>query len=338
MAGRGTENLHCPLRPSGRQAKLPQHTSASESLVTPNIAGASHHQDQPMEIFEATVQSTHHLSPTLKRLRFGVHGFTSTGIGDEYVRLFFPHTKDRNLLSLPVADGDSWRTVEGQPDAPMRTYTIREAGDGWIEIDFVVHDGGIAAAWALDAQVGDRIGLNSPTGLYECPPDATSQVLICDLTGLPAAVRIAELSDARMRTELVVEIPDDSSRLDLSHVPQLVVQWIVAGNGVAPSVLPQVARKAVEQLVDGEPRPYVWVAGQSAALREIRKMLHRELRWPNTQYKVIGYWVEQAEKWRERWDALDASTKSSLDALWDSFEDKDEALIAYESELARLGL
>lgn len=291
-----------------------------------------------MEIFEATVQSTRLLSPTLKRLRFAVQGFTSTGVGDEYVRLFFPHTEDRSLLCLPVADGETWRTPPGQPDAPMRTYTIRDCGEGWIDIDFVVHDGGIAAAWALAAEPGDRIGLNSPTGLYDCPPEATSQVLICDLTGLPAAVRLVELTGEQVCTELVVEIPDEASRLDLSGLPNLGVQWIVAGNGVAPSVLPKVARKAVKAAAGSETRPYVWVAGQSAALREIRKMLHRELRWPSTQYKVIGYWVEQAEKWRAQWDALDAGIKEALDALWDSFEDHDEALIAYESELARLGL
>ena len=290
-----------------------------------------------MRIFEATVTSVTTLSSTLRRIRFALDGFESTGVGDEYIRLFFPHTADRRNISLPTAEGDSWRFDEGQPEAPMRTYTIRDAGDGWIDIDFVIHEGGIAAEWARSAAAGDKLGLNSPTGLYERPDDCTEQVLLCDLTGLPAAARLLETTPDTVRTRLVVEIPDEASRIALPTGAHIRTDWLIAGNGIAPSLLPEAARTITGGLTEGQ-RPYLWVAGQSAALRQIRKLLRRELKWSAQDYKIIGYWIPDAETWREKYEALDPAVKEDLLKLWDRFEDVEEATDVYEAKLERLGL
>ncbi|MEU9624513.1 siderophore-interacting protein [Streptomyces sp. NPDC048155] len=178
-----------------------------------------------MTIHRAVVARVRPLTTTMTRATF--HGgdlaaFTSTGVGDEYVRLFLPHGPDRADVSLPeTTDNGGWQTPEGRPVAPMRTYTIRsvrpEAGE--IDIDFVLHDHGVASGWAAAACPGDVIGLCSPTALYSPPADLAWQVLIADLTGLPAVARLLEETPDRVRTRAVVEVPAPSAATAVCRPP-----------------------------------------------------------------------------------------------------------------------
>ncbi len=68
---------------------------------------------------------------------------------------------------------------------------------------------------------------------------------------------------------------------------------------------------------------YIWVAGESTMLRDIRKYLRHDLGLAADAYKVIGYWTYKAEEWRARYDALDETVKARLDAVWDD-TDRDE--------------
>lgn len=293
-----------------------------------------------MKIFRAQVRRVTQLSPTLIRIRLAVDGFASTGVGDEYVRLFFPHGEDRHDVSLPRVVGDSWETPPGAPEPPMRTYTIRAAGPGWVDVDFVVHDGGVAASWARTARVGDILGLNSPTGLYDPPAGTTHQILLGDLTALPALARLVEQSPEGMVTEAVIEVPDDASRLALPEHPGANIRWVIGGNWVGPSLLPQALKAALASLPEGAQRPYVWVAGQTPALREVRRHLRRELGWPAQSFKLVGYWIPRAEEWRDRYDALPPETVAELNSIFEAAPESEQelAMIEYEDRLEKLGL
>jgi hypothetical protein len=52
----------------------------------------------------------------------------------------------------------------------------------------------------------------------------------------------------------------------------------------------------------------------------------------------VGYWTGGAERWRDRYAALDAEVKQSLEALWAGDADQGEIEIEYDDRLARLGL
>lgn len=110
-----------------------------------------------MTIHRAVVARVQPLTPTMTRVTLhgeGLAGFESTGAGDEYIRLFFPHGPDRGDVSLPITTEKGWETSEGLPVAPVRTYTVRavrpEAGE--IDIDFVLHDHGVASTWVKPAR------------------------------------------------------------------------------------------------------------------------------------------------------------------------------------------
>lgn len=292
----------------------------------------------PMQIFRAEVHHTRQLTPGMVRVTFagaGLRDFRSTGVGDEYLRVFFPHPGEREPV-LPRATRDSWVFDDAATPAPMRTYTVRDhrPGAGEVDIDFVVHDGGVAAAWAQSALPGDVVGLNTPTGLYDPPADLDWVLLLADATGLPAALRILETLPFGVIARAVLEVPGPEHRQAVPQGTDTEVTWVYGGNGHGPSRLEQIVRSIERPQGVG----YVWVAGETRELRGVRRYLRHELRLPASSYKVVGYWTERAEEWRARYESLDAHVRGSLDALWTQNADAEEIEDAYIAQLERLGL
>lgn len=290
-----------------------------------------------MRVFTGCVQRAEELTPAMRRVVLGgagLAGFTTTGVGDEYVRLIFPVPGSSEPI-LPTVTGDCL-DYDSIDLATMRTYTVRDfdAAAGEVTIDFVVHDGGVAAQWARRAAPGDLIGINSPDGMYSPPAGLTWQILVADCAALPAAARLLAGSPDTVRSRVVLEVPDSEHYLRLEAPANAEVTWVHGGNGHGPSRL--------EEIVRALPRPdgvgYIWVAGEAKALRGVRKFLRRELGLPSTAYKTVGYWTASAESWRERYEALDDAVKAELDAMWETAADIGEIEIEYDERLARLGL
>lgn len=290
-------------------------------------------------IHRIVVDSVRRLTPGMQRIEFTgeLDGFASSGVGDEYVRLFLPRP-GQSAPTMPIATDDGyWRFPEGAEPSPVRCYTVRawDAENDRLTIDFVVHDGGVAATWALRARAGDVLAINTPRGLYEPADGITWRLLVADATGLPAAARLLEQTPPGVRTRAVLEVatPEDRQRIDLPA--GVDVQWVYGGNGHGPSRLDQIVRGA--ELPDGP--GYVWVAGEARATRLARKYLRHELGLPGTAYKVVGYWTEKAEAWQRRYEELPESTRSALAAMWDdATRDAEEIEDDYEDALERLGL
>lgn len=293
----------------------------------------------PMRVFTGRVVRTAELTPAMRRIVLGgegLAGYASTGVGDEYVRLIFPTGGSAEPV-LPTVTGGA--LDYGSIDlATMRTYTVRavDPAAGEVTVDFVIHDGGVAARWARDARPGDLVGINTPDGMYSPPPGLSWQILVTDCAGLPAAARLLETTAGAVRTRLVAEVPDPGHHLALDLPAGTEVTWVYGGNGHGPSRLEDVVRSL--------PRPepgvgYLWVAGETRALRGVRRYLRRELGLPASAYKTVGYWTDGAERWRERYEALDPAVRSSLEALWTTTDAEPEDIeIQYDERLARLGL
>jgi NADPH-dependent ferric siderophore reductase len=208
--------------------------------------------------FPARVESREGLSPHLVRLTLAVDpAFTSTGIPDEWVGLVVP----------------------GQFQS--RYYTVRSYDAGRLVLDVVVHEVGLVTEWVvLDDCVGSTVTVTEPKGSYALPDGAEWQLLVGDLTGLPAMARIAETSS--LPTRIWAEVPDDLS----SYLPSTAeVTWLASPAG-GSSRLAEVVESIEWPLGEG----YFWMAGESAQMRAIRKFLMRERRLPASAYDVMGYW------------------------------------------------
>lgn len=271
----------------------------------------------------AEVVSVSPLGPGMRRIVLGGDGlrdFASTGVGDEYVRLF---------LREPGQ-------AEPTPESAMRTYTVRrfDPVDHEVTVDVVLHETGLASSWAKDVRVGDVVGINTPTGLYRRPAEATWQALVADATGLPAACRLIAQAPPEVRTWVWLEVPTPDHRLDLATPPHVAVAWLYGGNGRRPSRLEEVVRSMERPDEPG----YVWVAGETKVLRGVRRHLRHELGLAATAYKAVGYWIDHGEEWQARYDRLADEVRAELDALWESDREEEEIEDDVDARLEQLGL
>lgn len=267
-------------------------------------------------IHRAEVTQVAKLGPGMIRVSFGgadMSDYPSTGVGDEYVRLFFPDEPGQEPV-LPVIAERGWEFPEGAKPSQMRTYTIRAYRPGEVDIDFVVHDGGIASTWALAAEPGFALGINPPRGLYERPSAADRQILVADEPALPAALRIAELTPG-IETDILCEIRGAGYEL-LPAAELKSMTWVRgSGNGHRPSRLIEAVRR-LDIPSDGS--VYVWMAGESRVTREVRGLLRHELGLPGSAYKTVGYWTFESEAWTRRYENLAEDIKQSIDELYEA--------------------
>lgn len=286
-------------------------------------------------LFVAEVTRTAWVTPGMVRVTFGgpgLAGFTTTGVGDEFVRVRFPGPSGELMLPTRDASG-TWHEPPGS-DAHIEPYTIRrhDAATGEVDIDLVVHGHGRAGTWGAHARAGDRVAFGQPRGLYEPPADAELQVFVTDATGIPALARLASQLAPGVRAVAAVEIAEASHRQDLG-TDRVQVEWIVGrGNGVGPSAITE-ALRAMPITDDC----YVWVAGEAGELRDARRYLRHERGLAPAQYAVIGYWRDKQEAWLERYDSLDAATMAALQSIWDG-SDEEINRDRYDARLAELGL
>lgn len=289
-----------------------------------------------MHTFRATVLRKTRLSPHLVSVTLGgLTDFATTGLPDEYVRVMIPPVGE--ALVLPEISADWVVTFpEGTIDPEQRVYTVSDyrVVDAKVEIDLdvVLHEGGIGAAWALTCRPGDEVGLIQPHGLYAAPDGVGWQLLVADLTGVPALARILRGLQPGQRVEATVVVIDAADEIALPSPADVTVTWeVVAGENDITSALTLAVTGADLPTSDR----YVWLAGEARASRAVRRYLRRELGWPQSDFSTCGYWQIDAAKWNRRFaevaeevltKARQAQAKAGkdegayLDALEDIYE------------------
>ena len=290
--------------------------------------------------YEASVCAKIVLTPGMLRITLGGPGladFASTGVGDEYLRLFFPNSETGRIHLPHIDDNGRWTYPDGQKAVSYATYTVREfrAEPIEIDIDFVVHDGGMASDWARSCVAGDSVTLNNPRGLYAPPNDIVWQLLVADATGLPALSRLLEQTPGHVQTRAFIEVADKTHEQSLPYHPHASVTWLHgSGNGVAASRMGEVVRALPLPATPG----YVWVAGEQRVVRSLRRYVRHELRLPAERYELIGYWTENSQAWEERYEALPEAVRGAIAAGWDSGRDREVVRDEYYATLERFGL
>jgi NADPH-dependent ferric siderophore reductase len=241
----------------------------------------------------AEVVRTTRLTPSMIRVRLRTVGdwtWHDDGRGDERVDLAFPRPGET------VADIDYFNDVEygharTDDEPPWRHYTVRAVHDGGreIDIDFVVHDGGLASGWATAAEPGHVLGVfhgGSSRAYYAPPADAAWQLLVADATGLPGLARIVEELPEGAEAHAVVEVGAEADRQEVATRGRVSWTWIV-GPGGLDSALPS----TVENLAFPEGPGYAWIACEAAAARRLRKHVRDVRGLARDRHRAVGYWT-----------------------------------------------
>ncbi|MFH9298212.1 siderophore-interacting protein [Streptomyces sp. NPDC017520] len=182
------------------------------------------------------------------------------------------------LLAIPEAERP-W----------MRSFTVRayDRERNVMTVDFVLHGaGGPASRWGAAARAGDVLGMVGPSSLYARPlPVARRMLLAGDETALPAIATVLEALPAGTGAVVLAEVADAGEERELpSAAGGSEVRWVHRDRGDS---LPAAVREAGPAL-DGVDA--AWVAGESSAVRALRRHLVEERRLPKAAVEFSGYW------------------------------------------------
>ncbi|MEU0386395.1 siderophore-interacting protein [Streptomyces chartreusis] len=264
----------------------------------------------PFRFFSLQVVRTRRLGPSLVRVTFGgpdLHAFHSDG-RDQSLSLFLPHPgQPEPVVPLELGDGwwQGWRELPDDVRAVMRSYTLRalRRDPDEIDIDFALHgiepgasvQAGPASRWAARAAAGDRVLLLGPAvadnrAIRFRPPEDTDLVVVWgDETAVPAASAIVESLPAGTRARVWLEVPHAGDIQDLATEADAEITWLVReeeGDRGSAMVL-DTLRDA--RLPSAE-RPYVWIAGESGCVKQLRRHFVRERGVDRRRVTFVGYW------------------------------------------------
>ena len=261
-----------------------------------------------MSFSYATVVATAPLSARLMRITLEIDdpdALAVSSAADSAVAVYFP-------------DSD-----EG------RNYSVRAQHGARIDLDVVLHAAGPGTTWAQQARPGEQVGLDHARSWYRPPADTDWQLLVTDLSGLPACARIIEGLPAAVVAVVIAEVAAED---DLRYLPQrpnvTLTSSVGTGNGHAPSVLATLTRQLT--LLPGA--GYCWFAGEAAESRAVRKYV-RSLGWGIDRFDITGYWRFDSAAWDAKFalvsdDVLAVYEQALADGKGDkvAFEEFDDAL------------
>ena len=246
----------------------------------------AHDPTRPVDVL--TVTSVDDVTPSVRRIVLSGTPAAAAAAGPT-ISLLVPRVGD---------PAPRWPRVQRDgrivwPDGPhgvsLRSYTARrqDAERGEVEIDFVLHGDGPAAAWAGAAVPGTTVAVAGGGPLGDRP--AGWLLLAGDETALPAITRILAAAPPSTRGVALVEVADAAEEQPLPAPEGVAVRWLHR-DGAPPgegTLLPD-AVAALER-PDGEDL-FAWVGAESAAVRAVRADLRGRWGLGRAQHHAIGYW------------------------------------------------
>ncbi|MFJ1803837.1 siderophore-interacting protein [Streptomyces sp. NPDC088180] len=216
---------------------------------------------------------------------------------DQQLKLCLPRP-GQAVPRLPEQDADDpygirwYEAFLAIPEAErpwMRSFTVRayDRERNAMAVDFVLHgDGGPASRWGAAARVGDVLGMVGPSSLYARPLPAGRRMLLAgDETALPAIATVLEALPAGTGAVVFAEVADAAEERELpAAAGGSEVRWVHRDRGGSLVAAVREAGPALDG-VDA-----AWVAGESSAVRALRRHLVEERHLPKPAVEFSGYW------------------------------------------------
>jgi NADPH-dependent ferric siderophore reductase len=179
-----------------------------------------------------------------------------------------------------------WPT--GSHGISLRSYTARrqDPATGEVDVDFVLHGDGPAAAWAAAAGPGALLGVggSGPLGFTPAP----TLLLAADETALPAVSRILAEVPPQTRGIALLEVADAAEEQPLAAPSGVELRWLHR-DGTPPGESTLLV-DAVAALDRPDGAVFAWVAAESATVRAVRADLRGRWGLSRAEHHAIGYW------------------------------------------------
>lgn len=170
----------------------------------------------------------------------------------------------------------------------MRSYTVR-AFDEYskeLSVDFAVNDHtGLATNWAINAKVGDYLGVAGPGDIKHTNYHAHWHLFVADLTALPASAAILEKLPRNAIGAAFIQIPTEDDKQLINAPEKIQLNWVINQQHNKNALLEQVEKF---DWLDGEPA--IFIAAESGQMQAIKKFLKAKPGYTKQQTYASGYW------------------------------------------------
>ncbi|WP_233498837.1 siderophore-interacting protein [Blastococcus sp. TF02A-26] len=239
------------------------------------------------EVDVLTVVSVAAVTPTVRRVTLTGTAEAVAAAGPT-VNLLVPRVGDPAPRWPQVARDGRVVWPIGAHGIALRSYTARRQDPerGEVEIDFVLHGDGPAAAWAAAAEPGAVLGVAGSGDLALRP--ASWLLLVGDETSLPAINRILAEAEPTTGGLALLEVAGPEEEQPLAAPAGVTVRWLHRG-GTPPGESTLLV-DAVAALDPPGGDVFAWVGAESAAVRTIRTDLRSRWGLGRSGHHAIGYW------------------------------------------------
>jgi len=247
----------------------------------------------PVGIRSTRVVSTTRVTPHMLRL---------TVAGPELAELHTYACDDHVGVVFPLADGtrndptynpDRLMLDWHQPAPEMRKYTIRrhDPAAGELDLDIVVHPGGLASDWALGLEPGDEVVLAGPPGALAFPHTYGHYVFAIDTTALPALARWLDEGDWIEERGVTAHVlidhdHDDETGYPLRERRGVSVEWLSRADGS------RLAAAVADLDLGGRDHGdvFLFAAGEAGDIKPLRRWTKEH----GIAALITGYWKRGA--------------------------------------------
>jgi NADPH-dependent ferric siderophore reductase len=241
---------------------------------------------RPIDVL--TVAAVADVTPSVRRVVLSGTPAAVAAAGPT-VNLLVPRVGDTAPRWPRIAKDGRIVWPDGAHGVSLRSYTARRQDPtaAQVEIDFVLHGDGPAAAWAAAAVPGALLGVAGAGALGE--RTAARLLLAGDETAIPAISRILASAPATTRGVALLEVAGAAEEQPLTAPDGVALRWLHrADTAPGESTLLADAVAGLER-PDGDD-VFAWVAAESGAVRAIRADLRGRWGLGRAQHHAIGYW------------------------------------------------
>ncbi|UTF61568.1 siderophore-interacting protein [Gilvimarinus sp. DA14] len=244
-----------------------------------------------------SVKTAYNLSPHMRRVVFTadeLDDFPEHHESANFKLLLPPPGQHLNIDALAAGDATNRPIV--------RTYTLRHYHrlEREVVVDFLLHQpAGPASSWAATAKPGDVVGFAGPGKPKWIDTSADWFLFAGDMSALPAIAANLEQLPKHAKGYTVLEVISEEDKVPLQKPSGIELTWVINPN-------PQQPTDALISTVQQQPwlggNAAAWVAGESGAIKKIRRYL-KDSGIDKRRLYASGYWqigmtedVHQVEK------------------------------------------
>lgn len=230
------------------------------------------------------VKSIRNLSENLKRLTFNssdLFDFKKSDVGG-YIKLKFINNCFNNHRKYL-----------------LRPFTIRayRTEDLEIDIDFVIHNKGLASKWVKNAKVGDRISISGLGKKQELNLKYDWFFFIGDLSALPAISVNLETINKNSRGIIILETLSKSDQI-IENIPEnFSIHWVLNSE---PHISNDLLLNKIKKINWLEGNPFIWTACEFSNMKKIRKFFFSKCKIIKEQIYISSYWKAGLDQERHK--------------------------------------